>query len=165
MRGIAALTVLLVLGCVGCGLQTGGTTGGHEPSPTRSTTPTAPVKRPLSCVLLRTKPGETTVSLTNLDNHGSFCVRHGTGIFVFLRQSTPVLWAPIQSSSAVLERRPSGVLALTRGETGGFFEAAKVGQATLRSYEPRCPNGPHPSRASRCPAPLRFAVTIDVLSG
>ena len=164
MRAIAALAVLLVLGCVGCGLRTGGTTGGHKATAARSSTPTVPVKRRLSCVHLRTTPGQRTVSLTNGDNHGSFCVLLGTGVFVFLRESTPVLWAPIKSSSVALERRPSGVMSLARGETGGFFEAATTGRASLTSYEPRCPSGPHPSRASRCPAPLRFAVTVYVLS-
>lgn len=175
MRAIAALTVLLVLGCAGCGLQNGATTG-HQPPvrhPTRHRTttplpshsPKAPVNLPVSCVHLSSSPGQRTVSLTNVDNHGSFCVLRGTGVFVFLRASTAVLWAPIRSNSAALERRPSGVLSLTRGETGGFFEATEVGTATLTSFEPRCPSGPHPGARSggRCPAPLRFAVTVHVL--
>lgn len=165
MRAIVTLSVLLALGCVGCGLQPG-TAGGHKASPTTSTTTTVPVKLPVRCVHLKSSPGQRTVSLTNADNHGSFCVPRGTGVFVFLHESTPVLWAPIQSSSAVLERRPSGVMSLVRGETGAFFEAAKVGMAKLTSFEPRCQNGPHPGVHSRgrCPAPLRFSVTVHVLS-
>lgn len=164
MRAIAAVAAGLLL--VGCGLQTV-TVGGHEAPPTMSsTTPTVPVKRQVRCVHLKASPGQRTVSLTNADNHGSFCVLRGTGIFVFLHEATLMLWTPIQSSSAAVERRPSGLLSLMRGETGAFFEAAEVGAATLTSFEPRCPGGPHPVLRSRnrCPAPLRFAVTVHVLS-
>lgn len=108
------------------------------------------------------------MSLTNVDNHGSFCVLRGTGIFVFLHKSTPVAWTLIQSSSAAVERRPSGVMSLARGVTGGFFEAVAVGTANLTSIAPRCPVGPRPGKArvhsGRCPAPLRFKVTVHVLS-
>lgn len=162
MRAITAVVAGLLL--VGCGLQTG-TAGGHKapPSPSGSSSSV-----PVSCVHLKTTPGRVisglrTVSLTNADNHGSFCVLRGTGIFVFLHASTSVLWTPIQSSSAALSRRPSGVMSLVRGETGAFFEAAQVGTATLTSFEPRC-TGPHPGKAGgRCPAPLRYAVIVHVL--
>lgn len=163
MRAIAAVVAGLLL--VGCGLQTV-TASGHKPSPSASATGASPAKRQVRCVHLKPTPGQRTISLTNADNHGSFCVRRGTGVFVFLHESTLVLWAPIQSSSAAVERRPSGVMSLIRGETGAFFEAAEVGTANLTSSEPRCPVGPHPSVHSRgrCPAPLRFAVTVHVLS-
>lgn len=165
MRAIAALAVLLALGCAGCGLRTGGNADGHAASPGAPTSaPTAPVARHIRCVRLRSLPGSRTVSVTNADNHGSFCVLRGTGIFVFLEKVTPALWTPVQASSAAVERRPSGVMSLTRGETGAFFEATEVGTARLTSFEPRCPNGPHPSRASHCPAPLRFVVTVHVIS-
>jgi hypothetical protein len=169
MRTLVGIAVLLVLGCAGCGLQTV-TAGGHKASPSVSATRAGPVKRQVGCVHLKAIPGrvisgQRTVSLTNADNHGSFCVRRGVGIFVFLHQATPVLWTPVQSNSAAVERRPSGVLSLTRGETGAFFEAAEVGTANLTSFEPRCPGGPHPIKTrSRCPAPLRFAITVHVLS-
>lgn len=175
MRAIAAIAVLLVLGSVGCGLQAGRTTGagqaspGGSASPSRSpSTPAVPVKRQVRCVHLRTTPGQRTVSLTNVDNHGSFCVLRGTGIFVFLHKSTSVAWALIQSTSAAVERRPSGVMSLARGVTGGFFEAAQAGTANLTSFEPRCPVGPRTGKAGvhsgHCPAPLRFEVTVHVLS-
>lgn len=163
MRTLVTIAVLLALGCVGCGLQASTTSGRKAP-------PAVPVKQPIDCVHLKASAGQRTVSLTNADNHGSFCVLRGTGIFVFLHASGPALWAPIQSSSAALERRPSGVLSLTLGETGAFFDAAEVGAAKLTSFEPRCPGGPHPGvqlgghSGGRCPAPLRFAVTVHVLS-
>ena len=164
MRTLVTLAVLLALGCAGCGVRTA-TSGGHKGPRT-----TVPVQRQIRCVHLKASPGRRTVSLTNADNHGSFCVPRGTGLFVFLQEASPVLWAPIQSSSAALERRPSGVLSLRFGETGAFFEAAKVGAAELTSSEPRCPGGPHPGvhpsghSGGRCPAPQRFAVTVHVLS-
>ena len=163
MRTIAAIAAGLLL--VGCGLQTG-TTGGHKSSPSASaTTPAAPVTRHVNCVHLKATPGQSTISLTNVNNHGSFCVPRGSGLFVFLHASTPVLWTPIQSSSAVLAHRPSGRLSLMAGETGAFFVAAEAGTAKVTSFEPRCPGGPHPRvhRSGRCPAPLRFAVTVHVL--
>jgi hypothetical protein len=165
MRAIGTLTFLLVLGCVGCGLPAG-TASGHKASPSTSITPTVPVKQQVRCVHLKASPGQRTVSLTNADNHGSFCVLRGTGIFVFLRESSPLPWTAIQSSSAAVARRPSGVMSLIRGETGAFFEAAEVGTAKLTSFEMRCPGDPHPGAHShgRCPAPLRFAVTVHVLS-
>jgi hypothetical protein len=166
MRAVAAIAAGLIL--VGCGLQAG-TAGGHQASPTTSTTTPVPVSRQIRCVHLKASPassGQRTVSLTHADNHGSFCVLRGTGIFVFLHELTPVLWAPIQSSSAAVEHRPSGVMSLIRGETGGFFVAAKVGTANLTSFEPRCRSGPHPGvhTRARCTAPLRFSVTVHVLS-
>ena len=159
MRAIAVVAAGLLL--VGCGVQAG-TAGGHKASPGRSSPGGA---APVSCVRLKASPGQRTVSLTNADNHRSFCVLRGTGIFVFLHGSGPVPWALIQSSSAALERRPSGVMSLVRGETGAFFEAAEVGVAQVTSFEPRCSGGPHPGVHSggRCPAPLRFAVTVHVL--
>ena len=174
MRTLVALGVLLVLGCAGCGLQATSTTGGQHASPSTSVTPSrsaspkVPVKPRIRCVHLRTTPGQRTVSLSNIDNHGSFCVPRGTGIFVFLHKSTPVLWAPIQSSSTAVERHPSGVLSLARNVTGAFFEAAEVGTANLTSFEPRCLLAPRAGKGGhttgRCPAPLRFVVTVHVLS-
>lgn len=170
MRAIAAIAVLLVIGCAGCGLPKGGTAGGGQAPPsTSATAPAMPVGRHVRCVHLMATPGRKTVSLTSADNHGSFCVPRGAGIFVFLHKSTPVAWAPIQSSSAALQRRPSGVMSLARGVTGAFFEATRVGTASLRSFEPRCLIRPRAGKAAvhssgRCPAPLRFEVTVYVLS-
>lgn len=166
MRILVAIAALLML--AGCGLQAGGSAGGPKaPSttssvPTPTATPTVPVT-PVHCVRLKTSPALRTVSLTYASNHGSFCVPRGTGLFVFLHAQSPVLWTVIKSSSPALQRRPSGVMSLTRGETGGFFEAAGVGTAKLTSFEPRCKSGPRVGTPARCPAPLHFEVTIHVL--
>lgn len=149
MRAIFAVAILLVVGC------------GVQPSPG----PKAPAKPQASCVRLRTTPAQRNVTLTYADNHRSFCVERGTGIFVFLHGQTPVLWTAIQASSSAIERRPSGVMSLVRGETGAFFEAVGPGAATLTSVEPRCPSGPRPGvrMPRRCPAPLHFSVVVHVL--
>lgn len=151
MRVIFAVAVLVL---VGCGVQ----------SSTVHTLPKARSKPQVSCVHPATTPGQKNVTLTQADNHKSFCVTRGTGIFVFLHGQTAELWTAIQVSSAAVERRPSGVMSLVRGETGGFFEAVGPGAATLTSFEPRCPSGPHPGlRLPRhCPAPLRFSITVHV---
>lgn len=169
MRAIAATAAGLLL--VGCGLQTG-TTGASKASSSPSGTQSAPLKPNVRCVHLKAGPGrvpgQRTVSLTSADNHGSFCVPRGTGVFVFLHESTHLPWTPIRSSSAVLEPRPNGALSLARGVTGAFFLAAQAGTAKLTSSEPRCFGGPHPGHRGqlgvRCPAPLEFAVTVHVLS-
>ncbi len=170
MRTLVAIAALLML--VGCGLQNGGTTGAPKAPPTTSpatptstptTTPTVPVEPPVNCVRLKASPALRTVSLTYADNHGSFCVLRGTGLFVFLHAQSPLLWTVIQSSSLALQRRPSGVMSLPRGETGAFFEASQVGTAKLTSFEPRCKSGPRAGAGGRCPAPLRFEVTVHVL--
>lgn len=157
MRVIAGLAATLIAAAVvGCGTVTAtshkrGGDGDNDPIPR------TPVTR---CVHLAPTPGQRTVSLGGADNHKTFCVLRGTGIFVFLHSSTLRLWSPIQSSSSVLSRRPSGVMSLVRGETGAYYVAAGLGRATLTSGVSRCPSGPH--GGSRCPPPLQFSVTVDV---
>ncbi len=107
-------------------------------------------------------PGQRTVSLSNRDNDKTVCVRRGTGVFVFLHSSTARMWNPIQTSSAALSRRPSGVMSLVRGVTGAYFVAASLGHATLTSFISRCPSGPQFVAQARCPAPTRFKVTVYV---
>jgi len=163
MRAIFAVAVLFL---VGCGVQAPSahtTPARHRPA--TSAKPTVPAGRQVSCVHLRATPSLRTVTLSYADNKKSFCVTRGTGIFVFLRGQTPQLWTVIQASSAALERRPSGVMSLMRGETGAFFEAVGPGAATLTSFESRCPSGPRPGERQprRCPAPLRFSVTVHVV--
>lgn len=150
MRAIFVVAVLLL---VGCGVQTPSAHTG----PAR---PARPARPQVSCVHLRTTPSLRNVTLTYADNKRSFCVARGTGIFVFLHGLTPQLWGVIQASSSAVERRPSGVMSLMRGETGAFFEAVGSGAATLTSFEPRCPPGERQPR--RCPAPLRFSVIVHV---
>jgi hypothetical protein len=82
-------------------------------------------------------PGRTfTISLA--DNGKSFCVTAGTGAFVFLHGTAAHLWTVIHPSSAALQRRPSGVMALTVGTTGGYFVATQPGVATLTSTRMPC---------------------------
>jgi hypothetical protein len=158
MRAIAGLAVALVAAAVvGCGNVA---VASHKHVADNDPALKIPISRHVQCVHLRSTPSQRTVSLTDADNHKMFCVRRGTGIFVFLHSPTSRLWSPIQSSSSVLSRRPSGVLSLVRGETGAYYVAAGLGRATLTSAVVRCTNGPH--GGSRCPMPLEFSVTVYV---
>jgi hypothetical protein len=161
MRAIAGLAgAALLAAIVGCGSLA---VTHHQRVGDRDHDPVIPIIVPVHCLHLRPVPGQRTVSLSLADNHKAICVRRGTGVFVFLHSPNSHLWSPILSSSAVLSRRPSGVMSLMRGETGAFYAAAHVGRATLTSSVSRCPNGPHPSARARCPAPIMFWVTVSVL--
>jgi len=160
MRAIPGLaTAAMLVAIVGCGSLAA---THHKRIGDGDNDPLVPVIRPVHCVHLRPVPGQQTVSLSMADNHQTFCVRRGTGLFVFLHSPNSHLWSPILSNSAALSRRPSGVMSLIRGETGAYYVAAGLGRATLTSSDPRCPNGPHPG--VRCPAPLRYSVTVYVLA-
>lgn len=158
MRAIAALAAALVAAAVvGCGnvaVSPAKHVADNDP------VPKIPLNRPVPCAHLRPVPSQRTVSLTDADNHKTYCVPRGTGIFVFLHSPTLRLWSPIQSSSSVLSRRPSGVMSLVAGETGAYFVATGLGHTTLTSGVSRCPSGPH--GGSRCPVPLEFSVTVYV---
>ncbi len=154
---VALAAGLIASALVGCGTQVGTVTG-PKPGGTGHKVPVTPS----ACVHLRPTPGDRSVSLTNADNHKSFCVARGTGVFVFLHSATSHLWTPIQSSSSALSRRPSGVMSLARGVTGAYYVAAGLGRATLTSAVSRCPKGPHPSAGGRCPAPILYSVTVYV---
>jgi hypothetical protein len=168
MRAIAGLAAALVAAAVvGCGNRAVSPAQhvADTVSPAQHVTdndplPKIPHNLPVRCVHLRPVLSQRTVSLTDADNHKTFCVRRGTGIFVFLHSPTSRPWSPIQSSSSVLSRRPSGVMSLVRGETGAYYVAAGLGHATLTSGVSRCPNGPH--AGSRCLVPLEFSVTVYV---
>jgi hypothetical protein len=165
MRAAALLTAGLILGAVvGCGTVAGSGSGGHGITGRKGTTASTHLK----CANLR--PSSNTVSLTNVDNGKTVCVRPGIGLLVVLRSQTAHLWTAIVSSSAVLTPRPNGALSLVRGATGGYFVASAPGHATLTSIDSRCSGGPRPGvgsahsghRAGRCPAPSRFSVAVYV---
>jgi hypothetical protein len=94
-------------------------------------------KRPAAIVTCVTpRPGGPGRSFTidGRDNGKSFCVRAGTGIFVFLHGKPATMWSPILSSSGAVQRRPSGVMSLALGVTGAYFVASGHGRATLSSH-------------------------------
>jgi hypothetical protein len=78
-------------------------------------------------------------------NGGTFCLRRGDVLTVFLKGSPDdeaAKWQPIRASdSNVLEPRSTGVMTLVRGVTGGIFAGGKQGWATLTSTRSSCPSG------------------------
>jgi hypothetical protein len=94
-------------------------------------------KRPaavVTCLTPRPAGPGRSFTIDGRDNGRSFCVRAGTGIFVFLHGKPARMWSPILSSSASVQRRPSGVMSLALGVTGGYFVASGKGRATLSSH-------------------------------
>ncbi len=103
------------------------------------------------------QPVSGVLTLGNQDNGGTFCVRPGERVMVYLRGTPAREWAPIRSDSAVLVAVPSGLLSLPVGVTGASFLAARPGTAHLTSDRPVCSSGP-----VRCDALLAFRVTVLV---
>ena len=103
------------------------------------------------------QPVTGVLTLGNQNNGGTFCVRPGERVMVYLRGTLARQWAPIRSDSGALAPVPSGVLSLPVGVTGAAFLAARPGTAHLTSDRPVCSSGP-----VRCDALLAFRVTVIV---
>lgn len=160
MRKIAIPTALLAAGALaitaalaGCGDQRPAPAADQLPaSPAPgSPAPGSPATGTAGCLTPKPAGPFRAVTITERDNGKSFCVQAGTDIFVLLHGTPARLWGPIRLSSPVLQRRVSGVLALMRGETGGFFTAARLGSATVTSTLAPCP-GTSPSPPGPSPA-------------
>ncbi len=105
------------------------------------------------------QPVTGVLTLGNQDNGGTFCVRPGERVMVYLRGTPGRRWAVIRSDSAALAVVPSGLLSLPVGVTGAAFLAARPGAAHLTSDRPVCSSGP-----VRCDALLAFRVTVIVVA-
>ena len=105
------------------------------------------------------QPVTGVLTLGNQDNGGTFCVRPGERVMVYLRGTLARQWAPIRSDSAALAAVPSGTLSLPVGVTGAAFLAARPGAAHLTSDRAVCSSGP-----VRCDALLAFRVTVIVVA-
>ncbi len=103
------------------------------------------------------RPVSGELTLGNQNNGGTFCVRPGERVMVYLRGTPAREWAPIQSDSTALVAVASGRLSLPVGVTGASFLAARPGTAHLTSDRPVCSSGP-----VRCDALLAFRVTVIV---
>jgi hypothetical protein len=137
--------VVLAAGC-GSGAAPGAASGGTD----RARTTHA------KCVTVKLTGQDPRFTVGVADNGKSFCITDGTGVFVFLHGTAAHKWATIQPSSAALQRRPSGVMMLTLGTTGGYFVAVRPGVASLTSSR-------RPCQATTCTAQV-FRVTL-VISG
>ncbi|MFI5063452.1 MAG: hypothetical protein ACHP9Z_05680 [Streptosporangiales bacterium] len=103
------------------------------------------------------QPVTGVLTLGNQNNGGTFCVRPGERVMVYLRGTPGQRWAAIRSDSAALVAVASGLLSLPVGVTGAAFLAARPGTAHLTSDRPVCSSGP-----VRCDALLAFRVTVIV---
>jgi hypothetical protein len=147
LAGTAAVAACALTAC-------GSNPAGGSPGPaTRS--PGTPVAARCSWPVVHL-PGRT-ITLTNSANGKSVCVRRGTRIYVFLHGSQSRRWAPIEATSPVLTRVPSGVLTLMIGVTGGFFQAKKTGTAELTSTRAPCLQ-----KHALCSRQSSFRVTVQV---
>lgn len=139
--------VIGVAAIAGCGVQA---TSGPPTGPAAS----GGTPGTVTCVTPKLSGASKTFRITEKDNGKSYCVVAGTSMFVFLHSSPSHLWSPIRASSAALQPRPSGVFSLALGVTGGYFLAARLGQASLTSHRAACHAG-----QKQC-SPTAFRVTV-----
>jgi hypothetical protein len=143
---VAAATLAAGCGQPGSGGQAGGGThdrGFHPPARH-------------GCVTPKLAPSQA-LTITNRDNGKSYCITSGMGVFIVLHGTPSRMWAPIRSSSAVLQPRPNGRLALVRGVTGAYFVATRFGTVRLTSSRVPCRPG-----GVRCNAQSFFRVNLLV---
>ncbi|HKA95520.1 MAG TPA: hypothetical protein VKD66_04580 [Streptosporangiaceae bacterium] len=143
MRSVSFLAAAAVIGLsaltAACGQQAAGPaatgspgTGAPPVAACGSATPTSPPHRILT--------------LGTADSGGSFCVKQGTGVLIYLRGTPAAKWAALRSSSAAMVPRANGHLMLALGVTGGYFVATRPGVAAITSSRDPCGSGgkPHP---------------------
>lgn len=134
---LAVVIVAAAALAAGCGqpVKSAGHAGGRTPAVQR-------------CVTPKLAPSQV-LQITDKDNGKSYCITSGTGVFVALHGTPARMWAHIRTSSAVLQPRPNGRLALMRGVTGGYFVATRFGTVSLMSTRMPCrPGGQHCSAES-----------------
>ena len=163
-RALAVAGVGASLLVAGCGRPGTSAAGGSGPS---SVPTNHAVTRCVTPKLTSSGyPGPAkTFTITGQDSGKTFCVTAGTSFYVFLHGTSTHLWGPIQPDSSVLARRASGVMELAIGFTGGFFQASRLGTATLTSVRTPCVAKPEAAVASsgrHCSAATLFKVTIVV---
>jgi hypothetical protein len=147
-----------------CGQQKAGSaTGGSPGSPAPPSGPPAAACGSATPMA----PPHRTLTLSTGDNGGSFCIRPGIGVLVYLLGTPKLKWAALKSSSAAMVPTANGHLALTVGVTGGYFVAAHPGVATITSTRSPCaplatPSGPTTSNPRKCGITQTFRVTVRV---
>jgi hypothetical protein len=171
LTGMAVATALAATGCGSRapGPPSGGTggTGRATPAITISASPTAAGSAiptaagsanptaALTCA--KPPPAGSTLTLGSRDNGGTYCLRVGQEVIVYLQGSPAHMWATIRSDSSDLRPRPNGSLTLMRGVTGAAFTAVRPGIAHITSARPVCI-----TRPVRCDALIAFHVTVIV---
>lgn len=150
--GGAACVVTLSLMLTACG-------AGSAPTPTPAPSSPAP-----GCRALPSATGpDVSGSLGEGDAGGTFCLRVGEKLTVFLRvppdQAATDAWRAITASdTTVLQATANGALSLAVGVTGASFVAAATGTSRLTSTRPPCPS----TAPTACPAGQGWEATIVV---
>jgi hypothetical protein len=156
--GVSALTAA-------CGQQRAGSAAsGSSGSPAP---PSGPPAAAACGSATPTAPPNRTLTLRASDNGGSFCIRPGTGVLVYLKGTPALKWDALKSSSAAMVPAPNGHLALALGVTGGYFVASHPGVAAITSTRSPCeplatPTGPTTSNPRKCGITQTFKVTVRV---
>jgi hypothetical protein len=170
MRSVSLLAAAAVIGLsaltTACGQQTAGSgTGGSSGRPAPSTG--APAAAACGAATPTSPPGRI-LTLSAGDSGGSFCVKPGTGVLIYLKGTPTLKWAGPKSSSAALVPRANGHLALALGVTGGYFVAAQPGVAAITSSRSPCQlqasASPPAGNQKKCGITQTFRVTVRVAS-
>jgi hypothetical protein len=173
MRSVPALAVVAI-GVValasGCGKQHQGT----PPGPPLASSSASPVPVPspgdpgaASCSG-GSAPKAAQVTITNVDNGRTVCVRPGAAVLVLLRGLPPHKWSAIRASGAALRPHANGHMMLQFGVTGGSFLAVHPGTSVLTSTMMACGptrtpgNAGNESGTLECGAILGFHATVKV---
>jgi hypothetical protein len=103
---------------------------------------------------------DATASLANKNAGGTYCLKQGDVLTVFLHAPVDeARWGEIATSPPnVLTARSTGVMTLPIGVTAGNFAATKSGTVTLRSVRPPC----SPPAKTGCDAAHSWSARIVV---
>ena len=165
----------LICALAGCGSQVSGTSGtspatpsvrpsvsvnpGGTMVPVPSVSPASP--SPSGTCHVHVVPysagGTAVLTLRNDSNGGTFCVRAGQRVDVYLTGTPGRMWSPVKSDSPVLVSVAYGHLMLPAGVTGVSFAALRQGVAHLSSARPVCSASP-----VHCDSLIAFQATVIV---
>jgi hypothetical protein len=169
--------VVTALACAlaGCGSQVSGTSGASPATPSvspsvsvnpggtmvpaPSVSPAGPSPSGTCHMHLVPFPagGTAVLTLRNDSNGGTFCVRAGQRVDVYLVGTPGRLWSVIKSDSAALVSVSYGHLMEPFGVTGASFTALRQGVAHLSSVRQVCSASP-----IHCDSLIAFRATVII---
>lgn len=165
---LVAAAVIGVSALTACGGRAGSAASGPaSPAPATG----APAAAACGTATPTSSP-DRTLTLSSSDTGGSFCIKRGTGVLIYLKGTQTARWGALKSSSPALVPRANGHLALQVGVTGGYFVAAQPGTAAITSSRSPCPPQPPtaaptgpttPNQDKGCGAGQTFRVTVRVV--
>ena len=163
----------LICALAGCGSQVPGTsgTGSATPSaspsasvnpggtmvPAPSVSPASPAPTCHVHVVPFSAGGTAVLTLRNGSNGGTFCVRAGQRVDVYLTGTPGRMWSPVKSDSPALVSMAYGHLMPPAGVTGASFAALRQGVAHLSSVRQVCSASP-----VHCDSLIAFRATVII---